>query len=141
MEILIRILVMLFLLLSGRAQTVPGTPPQPAPIMATPTPLPPNTVQSMVVIEDAQALILESYPAQIHLQVTGYHPDGCDLPVTVAQEREGNSVRVRIYRVLPIDIICPMVIVPYSATIPLEGGFVTGTYTIDVNGTILEIRI
>ncbi|MXV93814.1 MAG: hypothetical protein F4Z94_10440, partial [Chloroflexi bacterium] len=38
--------------------------------------------------------VAESDPAQITLDVAGEHPDGCDLPVQVAQSREGSAVQV-----------------------------------------------
>lgn len=93
------------------------------------------------VIESVDARLLESYPVQIHLAVTGYQPDGCNYPVQVQQQREGNRVFVRIFRQVPPDVMCPMNIVFYEATIPLEGGFESGTYTIDVNGVIIEVQI
>jgi hypothetical protein len=95
----------------------------------------------LTVVENVDALLLESFPVQIHLHVTGYQPDGCNVPVQVVQQRDGNNVTVRIFRQVPIDVMCPMNIVPYDETIPLEGGFEPGTYTIDVNGVTIDVQI
>ena len=71
--------------------------------------------------------------AQISLEVEGEHPDGCDLPVHVEQSRTGNTVNVEVYRQVPADMICPMILRPYQGTIQLDGDFDAGSYTISVN--------
>ena len=102
---------------------------------------PPSGSEVLTVIDSVDPIVMESFPYQVQLHVTGYHPDGCTFPVQVEQERDGNTVRVRIYRVLPPDILCTMQLVPYDENISLEGGFEPGDYTIDVNGTIIELSL
>jgi hypothetical protein len=97
--------------------------------------------QVLTVIETVDALMLESFPVQITLHVTGYQPDGCDFPVQVSQSREGNTVTVKVYRELPPDILCTMQLVPYDESIKLDGSFEPGEYTIDVNGTVITVTI
>lgn len=97
--------------------------------------------KSQTVIETVDVLILESFPVQLHLQVTGYQSDGCEVPVVVTQRREGNEVFVEIYRELSAAMTCPAGTVPYEAKIPLEGGFESGTYTIHVNDVIKTVTI
>jgi hypothetical protein len=92
-------------------------------------------------IDSVDALLMESFPVQIMLKVKGYQPDGCEMPVQVEQSREGNTVTVEIFRELPPDTGCPAVIKQYDATIKLDGGFESGTYTIDVNGTVITVKI
>jgi hypothetical protein len=92
-------------------------------------------------IDTVEALLLESFPVQISLKVTGYQPDGCDVPVQVTQVRDGNNVKVEIFRELPADAICTMIIKSYENSIKLDGGFEPGTYTIDVNGTVITVKI
>lgn len=55
--------------------------------------------------------------------------------------RDGNRVMVTIFREMPPDIMCPMMIVPYVDTIALEGGYEPGTYVIEVNGFVVEIEL
>lgn len=93
------------------------------------------------VITEVNVRVMESFPMQIVLEVTGYQPDGCEAEVKVDQQREGNTVRVSIYRVLPPDIMCTMEVVDYAADIPLEGGFEPGKYIFDVNGVIVEVDL
>ena len=100
----------------------------------------PSGSEVLTVIETVDALILESAPPQINLHVTGYQPDGCTFPVQVEQSVEGSTITVRIFRVLPPDIMCTMQLVTYDDTIPL-GSFDSGEYTIDVNGMVITVNI
>ena len=92
-------------------------------------------------IDSVDALLMESFPVQIMLQVKGYQTDGCDVPVQTQQSREGNVVTVQIFRELPPDAVCTMIIKDYEANIKLDGGFEPGTYRIDVNGTVITVEI
>jgi inhibitor of cysteine peptidase len=137
-EIIIRILILLFTLLFGVQQDV-GTPP---PLIEGTSPASgEETIRSFTVIESVDALLLESFPVQINLQVNGYQPDGCDFPVQVEQRREGNEVFVDIYRDVPLAVMCPAMLVGYEETIHLDGGFESGTYTIHVNDQTIEVTI
>lgn len=122
-------MAMLFAFL-GIRQSVPPIPPDDQP-----------TFRSMAVIEDAQAAILESNPAQIELTVRGYHPDGCDFPAVIEQRREGNRVIVEIFRNVPLAAACPMMLNPYQATFRLDGTFDPGQYVIEVNGVVIDVTI
>jgi len=134
MEELGRIIITLFLLLTG-AQMPSASPPLDAAPEVT------ETFRSPTIIDSVDALILESFPAQIHLTVSGSQPDGCDYPVQVEQRRDGNTITVEIFREMPLAAMCPMVLLPYEDTIPLEGTFESGTYTINVNNYTLEVTI
>ena len=78
---------------------------------------------------------------RINLAVEGEHPDGCDYPVQVDQRRDGNGVRVAIYREIPADVFCPMILQPYKDVIELEGAFAAGDYTIHVNSHSQTVTI
>src|SRR5262245_12197581 len=94
---------------------------------ANPTPdggasaAPPSGSEVLTIIEKIEPLVEEvSNTYQVTLHVTGYQPDGCTYPVQVEQTRDGNTVTIKIYRVLPPDILCTMQVVPYDENIPLE---------------------
>lgn len=78
---------------------------------------------------------------QISLDVAGEHPDGCDYPVIVNQTRRGNTVDVEVYREVPADVVCPMILQPYSDTINLDGDYEAGNYTINVNSHTQSVNI
>lgn len=122
-DLLIRLFLALFL---GTQTTV--TPPT-------------NTFRSYTLIENVEVSILESFPAQIQLNIVGAQPDGCDLPVIVEQKRGENAVTLEIYRLGDPAMMCAAVLIPYRETIILDDGFEPGTYTITVNDFTLEVEV
>ncbi len=80
-------------------------------------------------------------PARVSLEVEGEHPDGCDFPVLVDQTRAGNRINVEIYREVPADVICPMILRPYKGRIQLDGRFEKGSYSIAVNSHSQQLDI
>ena len=78
---------------------------------------------------------------RISLDVEGEHPDGCEYPVIVDQIRRGNTVDVEVYRKVPADVICPMILKPYRDMIRLDGEFEPGNYTINVNSHSQAVNI
>ncbi len=85
--------------------------------------------------------IEKSQTARVSLDVQGEHPDGCDFPVIVKQARQGNSVTVEVYREVPADVFCPMILQPYQDTIQLNGDFAPGEYVINVNTYTQALKI
>jgi hypothetical protein len=140
-EIIISILVGFFMFLGvSQSASVPPDIDRPPVVEETPITDEP-TFESLTNIEDVQGIVLTSFPAQLVLQISGAQPDGCDYPVTVTQTREGNTVTVRIYRVMPLAAMCPMMLVTYNESIKLDGSFEPGTYTIHVNDYTLEVTV
>lgn len=78
---------------------------------------------------------------RISLDVEGEHPDGCEYPVIVDQSRRGNTVDIEVYRQVPADVICPMILKPYHDMISLDGEFEPGDYTINVNSHSQAVEI
>jgi len=126
----------------GVSQTavVPATAPVEAQAQSAPTEVTAG-VQSLTVIEKIETGVSASSPATVTMQVSGYQPDGCLIPVQVEQTRAGNKVTVKIFRMMPTDVMCSMQLNPYNETITLDGTFESGNYTIDVNGTIVELKV
>ena len=100
-----------------------------------------ETEKVMTNIFRVDVSVAESDPTQITLDVSGEHPDGCELPVHVAQSREDNAIQVEVYRELPVDMVCPMILRPYQDTIQLDGAFEAGSYSISVNAHTQSIDI
>jgi inhibitor of cysteine peptidase len=93
-------------------------------------------------IETVDVLVMESFPPQLSLQVTGYQPDGCDFPaqVEIRRDAETNTVYVQIFREMPLAVMCPASTIPYEASINL-GSFDPGSYTIIVNEVETKIEL
>ena len=100
-----------------------------------------DSIKSLTNINTVSVNVMESSPAQISLDLAGEHPDGCQLPVVVNQSRNGNSITVEVYREVPADMMCPMMLNPYEATIKLDGTFASGAYTITVNDVTESVDI
>ena len=92
-------------------------------------------------IQRVTANVSESFPMRIHLDVVGEHPDGCDYPVMIEQSRQGSVITIEVYREVPADVICPMILQPYQSQIQLDGQFESGRYIIRVNNASQTIDI
>lgn len=92
-------------------------------------------------IENVEVLVLESFPPQLVLRVSGMQPDGCEYPVQIVQQVEGNQVTVRIFREMPQDAICPMIAMMFNEEIRIDGTFSGGTVNIQVNQFMTSIDL
>lgn len=100
-----------------------------------------DIMQVETVIEGVEIAVLESFPMQLQLEVTGYQPDGCDLPVQVEQTVDGSSVSIRVYRNVPTDVLCPMALQPYEDSIRVDGSFEGGTVEIEINNFTTSVDL
>jgi len=98
-------------------------------------------VKSLTVIEKIETSVSSTVPATVTMQISGYQPDGCKFPVQVEQTRTGDQVTVKIFRIKPIGVMCTMDLNPYNDTITLDGTFDSGSYTVDVNGTVVIVKV
>lgn len=114
----------------GTSTTVPS---EPFPPQSTE-----GTFRSPSTITNVDVIVMESFPMQVSLHITGEQPDGCDFPVIVEQVREGNTVTVSVYREVPLTVMCPMMLVPYDDTIRLDGTFEPGDYVFQVNDFVVQ---
>jgi len=96
---------------------------------------------SLHLIDSVEVIVMESFPMQIALNVTGYIPDGCSAPTQILQSRDGNMVMVRVFRTLPPETMCAAMAATYNDTLKIEGGFEPGHYTFDVNGLVVEVDL
>jgi hypothetical protein len=92
-----------------------------------------NMNRQPILIDGVELIVLESFPVQLTVDVRGSVQDGCQFPVMVEQSRDENTVTVEIFREMPPDVFCPMMIQDYNERIVLEGNFPLGEYVIRVN--------
>jgi hypothetical protein len=92
-------------------------------------------------VTDISVQILESFPYQIHIVVKGYLGDACTELNEITQRREDNTVYVHITTKRPRDAICAQVIKDVTERVPLEGGFLPGSYKVVVNGVEKEFEL
>lgn len=97
---------------------------------------------NQMVVESAEAVMLESFPPQISLTVNGIK-DGCDQQIqVVALPAQETRIPVLVVRVLPENQPCTMIALPYTVTValPTTGLMAGTTYTLSLNN-ILDVEV
>jgi hypothetical protein len=85
---------------------------------------------------DSQLLVMESFPVQVTLALSGNLPDPCHaLRVVVSSPDEQNRVYVEVYSMADPGQICTAVLEPFNAQVPL-GSFAGGEYQVYINGEL-----
>lgn len=132
------LLLPLLLLVAGCGLLGETEEPTPA---ATNTP-PPTTVadqepqETQVSVESLEILLLESFPVQVNVIVSGNLPNGCSTLNEPRPRREGNTFVINLVATQLPDEVCTQALVPFDQVIPLDvAGLPAGTYTVSVNGT------
>ena len=119
---------------------IPDAPP-PGSDAQPPDDFPAQGERHYVVIQNADVIVRDTYPARVALHITGYYPDACVAPTQIDQRRAGNWVYVEIYRVIDPRVRCREMRTPLDETIRLDGTFERGTYIIQVNDYVQETGI
>ena len=91
-------------------------------------------------IQSVEIRIAESFPVQVFVAVIGIAPDACTIPYETHETRDGNTITIQMTTIRPKDAVCAAVITEYMEVIPL-GRFLTGDYTVIVNGVKREFHI
>ena len=107
-----------------------------------PPTLSPGTGPSQIVVEpmqvnDIQVVGLDQDPPQPAAVIDGVIGDSCNELDSVTQTRDGNaiSIQITVRRTTGPNIACAELAQLYNETLPLEGDFPSGEYTLVVNGT------
>ncbi len=101
-----------------------------------------RTTVECITIDSVTAAFSNTSPVQVDLKVSGQswqEMDDYGYEIRIDQWRDGHDLFVAIYReVVPVSTATPN---PYEETIPLDGSFEAGTYTVHVNDEQVEIAI
>lgn len=94
---------------------------------------------SDAVVENLSVMVMESYPVQVSVRVSGYLPDGCTTIREVRASREGDTFTINIITQRPGgDVACTMAIVPFEESVSLEvEGLPAGDYRVE-SGNLRE---
>jgi hypothetical protein len=119
--------------------TMPGAndlTPTPEPAM-TPSPnATPAGGEQPAPIESVEVLVLESFPVQVNVKISGYLPTPCHKLGAISTSRpDANTFQIDVPMSLPSpDQVCIEVIEPFEQTVSLDvAGLKAGTYTVKVN--------
>ena len=100
-----------------------------------PSPTAPRVVGGSARVTALHLSILDSFPVQVHANVSLQLADACTRLGRVTQSRNGNRISVRISTERPANAQCALIIVEIDEVVPLEVvGLPAGEYTVDVNG-------
>lgn len=120
---------LLFVLIACLAACAPAA-------TASPTP---QGVKGPLYISSAELLIMESFPIQVRLHVTGDLPTPCHrFQAEVSQPDAENRIDVNIYSLSNPELMCAQVLQPFdeSVSIPMSGR-PDGTYSVYLNGELI----
>jgi hypothetical protein len=96
--------------------------------------LEPGMQRVLVTPAAAEVLLLESFPVQVKLEISGELPNPCArLGWSVMPGDDQGRIQVALYVDEPTEAACIQVVAPYSQSIPL-GSFERGSYGVFVNG-------
>ncbi len=89
----------------------------------------------------ASVSIAESYPAQVTLEIEGRLPNVCSELLPVIERRDGNRVHVDIRTRSTSEVCILLLPPPMRLTVPLQGGFTSGEYLVQINDYELRFGI
>jgi len=112
----------------GADQPVDSTTP-PTPTTA-PVEIPDDAGPAFV--ETTDILLMESFPVQVALHVTGNLPTPCHQAVWEVED-DGTTIAVRLASITEPDVLCAQVLEPFDISIPL-GEFESGARVVTLNG-------
>lgn len=117
----------------------PDDPVSPGSSDAYPSPLDPlpgeaGMDRGEVFVDEAQLLVMESFPPQYLLQLSGSLPTPChSLRASISEPNAQSQINVEVFSVVDPDVTCIQVLEPFQTGINL-GSFPQGSYTVLLNG-------
>lgn len=114
----------------------PVSSDDPTPTPTSPAALPEGEVRyGLAPVDNIDILIMESFPVQVRVVITGNLPDGCTRLDQTEVTRTENTFQVELTTRRPVDVACTEALVPYQENVPLDVvGLPAGEYTVEVNG-------
>jgi len=108
---------------------------EPTPLLPTaPIATEPARVRGPAFIDSSELLMLESFPVQVRLRVTGTLPTPChELLWNVIPPDEEGRIRVDLYTESDPDLACIQVLQEFDTSLAL-GSFAEGAFTVWLNG-------
>lgn len=121
----------LFLLVAcGTTPDAPDDSNSPTSTPPTAGAFPDNAGQLFV--DSTDIVLMESFPVQVALRVTGSLPTPCHTPVWDVND-DGSTIAVRLGSITDGDAACIQVLEPVELSIPL-GSFESGSRIVTLNG-------
>ncbi|MHB8134558.1 MAG: hypothetical protein ACYDH1_10090 [Anaerolineaceae bacterium] len=118
---------------SGPTEPIPSDLP-----VSSDTPIAPtkpggwNSYQQQAYVDQIQINLMESFPLQVSVTVTGNLPDGCTtLEEIQALQVDDQTFEIRVFTNRMIDALCTQALVPFEENVNLDvRNLPAGTYTV-----------
>lgn len=93
-----------------------------------------SSYQEQATIENIQINLMESFPLQVSVLVSGNLPDGCTSIVgTKTVKLNGNTFEIHVFTERMIDALCTQALIPFEEVVTLDVyGLDAGTYLVKV---------
>lgn len=113
----------------GTAIAAPVDPTEPA------VNFPAQDIVQPALVESAEVRILESFPVQVQVEVTGLLSNGCAaLTEPVQVNGDDNTITITLNESYPADAACTLAMVPFTEVISVDVlGLPAGDYVVVVN--------
>ncbi len=99
-------------------------------------------VRGQARVDSVDVLLLESFPVQVQVAVSGNLPDACTFIDEIITQQTGDIFRVAITTVRQPGAMCAQVVTPFEENVPLEvEGLPAGTYEVSVNGVTTSFTL
>ena len=146
MNIMNRILITILAVftLAACAQIDNGSGDQPVSSEDTPVPSPQidldkYEIGERAIVETAEVLILESFPLQVNIKISGNLSDGCTSVYQLVTENKRDSFQIKIMTLREKNAMCAQALVPFEVYAPLDvNGLPAGTYQVIIDDLITE---
>lgn len=95
--------------------------------------------QGNAFVNSADVIVMESYPVQVTLALSGELPTPCNqLTVDISEPNADNQIHIDVYSLVDPAMTCIAVIEPFDeqVSLPVES-LADGTYEVWVNGTLI----
>ena len=100
-----------------------------------------NLVRGNAYVSSTELLILESFPIQVMLAITGDLPTPCDkFGYMIETPNDANQIHLEVYSLGTPGVICVQVLQPFEENISLSNldtPLEDGSYTVWVNGELV----
>lgn len=96
----------------------------------------PDGEKGPVFVSSAELLIMESFPVQVRLHITGDLPTPCHrFQAEVFEPDAENRIDVTAYSLVNSDLMCAQVLKPFDESVSISmSGQAGGTYAVYLNG-------